>query len=344
MRSLLQLLLLLACSSQGPRTLPRDREDYSTAIGKSWNRELLLNIVRIRYLDMPVFLDVQQILAGYTYEAGASAGWSESGLASGWAFGGSGRYVDRPTITFRPRSGAVFAKNIMTPIEPRALLYLLQAGYAADFVIPLCLDSINGLRNGSGTITGPKKTDPRFSRMVELFAAVQKGGGLGMRIQKSEEDPKGALILVMRQEKETPAVLAARKEVLELLRLDPGQEHYEVEYSSRSGGGNLISMQPRSVLQIMFEMATQIDAPPEHVEKGFVVAGVSGDDRRRLMRIQSGSSKPNDAFVSVQYNGHWFWIAHNDLLTKRTFTFMNLLSAFVESEQPSLPTLVTVPG
>jgi len=344
MRSLLPLFLLLACSAHGPRTLPRDRQDYSTAIGKSWNRELLLNIVRIRYLDMPVFLDVQQILAGYTYETGASAGWTEAGLASGWGFSGSGRYIDRPTITFRPRAGAVFAKNIMTPIEPRAILYLLQAGYAADFVMPMCVDSINGLRNGSGTVSGQAKTDPRFTRMVELFATIQKGGGLGMRIEKSEKDPRGALILVMRPENEAPTVLDARKEVIELLRLEPGRGTYEVEYSSRSGGGNLISMQPRSVLQIMFEMSTEIDAPPEHVKKGFVVPGLSGDDRRRLMRVQSGSSEPSDAFVSVRYNDHWFWITHDDLVTKRTFTFMNLLSAFVESEQPSLPTLVTVPG
>ncbi|MHC4940846.1 MAG: hypothetical protein ACYTHK_18035 [Planctomycetota bacterium] len=341
MRAALPLLLLVACSSYGPKSLPRDRYDYSTAIGRSWNHELLLNIVRLRYLDMPVFLDVQQVLAGYTLETTGSAGWSEADLTNGWSFGATGRYTDRPTITFRPRAGAVFAKNIMTPIEPRAILYLIQAGYSASFVMPLCIDSINGLRNGSGTISGATKTDPKFRRVVELFSKLQSSGGLGMRIQKSAKDQKGAVLLVMgKPGAGTEPELA---ELAELLGLDPNLQTYEVEYSTRFGGKNLISMQTRSVLQIMFEMATQIAAPPEHVEKGYVVPGVSDENVERLITVRSGSS-PGDAFVKVKYHDNWFWIENSDLISKRTFTFLNLLSAFVESEQPALPTLLTVPG
>lgn len=340
----LLLLICAACASHGPATVSRDRDGYSSAIGRSLNHELLLNIVRLRYLDMPVFLDVQQILAGYTIEGTAGAGWSEKGFASGWNFGAGGKYIDRPTITYRPRAGAVFAKNIMTPLEPRAILYLTQSGYAAEFIFPLCIESMNGLRNGSSTLTGAEKTDPRFNRVVELMSQVQRGAGLGMRIKPNPDDERGAILIVMGRPDATPEIQAASREVNELLGLEPGLGEYIVMYGSGIGDKKTLTMQTRSVLQIMFEMANRITAPPEHVKKGYVVPASDPDRANPLIAIESSESEPSDAFVKVRYHDNWFWINHSDLRSKRTFTFLHLLSAFVESAQPQIPTLLTVPG
>jgi hypothetical protein len=75
---LLALLLLMfstsGCTTIGPAMVPRDRVDYVNAIGSSWERETLLNIVKLRYGHAPVFLSITQVVTGYQFQGTASAG------------------------------------------------------------------------------------------------------------------------------------------------------------------------------------------------------------------------------------------------------------------------------
>ena len=74
MVGLLALLVSGGCASLGPTTINRDRFDYITAISESWKKQTLLNIVKIRYADTPVFLEVGQVISGYEVEGSLSAG------------------------------------------------------------------------------------------------------------------------------------------------------------------------------------------------------------------------------------------------------------------------------
>src|SRR5262245_62561504 len=116
-----------ACGSIGPTTVDRDRFDYVTAISESWKKQMLLNIVKLRYADVPVFMDIGQVISGYELEGTVSAGgtlgdkdWRTAGGALGTFVnvGASGRYLDRPTVTYAPLTGADFVKTMMTPFPP----------------------------------------------------------------------------------------------------------------------------------------------------------------------------------------------------------------------------------
>ena len=65
-----------ACSSIGPSTVPRDRSDYSAAIGDSWKQQTLLNIIKLRYGDFPIFMEIAQVIAGYQFQTTVGAGIS----------------------------------------------------------------------------------------------------------------------------------------------------------------------------------------------------------------------------------------------------------------------------
>ena len=102
------------CSHLGPKTVAVDRFDYSTAIADSWKQQTLLNIVKLRYMDLPVFMDVASIVSGYSMQTGVSVNGTlstEKAIQGNYAsIGGQAIYTDRPTITYVPMTGEKFLR------------------------------------------------------------------------------------------------------------------------------------------------------------------------------------------------------------------------------------------
>ena len=112
--------MLAACTPIGPRTLTRDRFDFGTGVAESWKQQTLLAIVKLRYLDLPVFLDVGQIVSGYTLETGVDLSSQLAPVNRGDTFGGLGghsTFTDRPTITYTPLTGDRFLPRLISPSD-----------------------------------------------------------------------------------------------------------------------------------------------------------------------------------------------------------------------------------
>ncbi|MBW1788185.1 MAG: hypothetical protein JRK53_16435 [Deltaproteobacteria bacterium] len=343
------LLLFAGCGGIGPLTVSRDRFDYNTAISDSWKRQMLLNMVKLRYQDAPVFLDVASVISSYSVEGQlnlSSSGLTTAGQTAG--VGGAVKYADKPTITYTPLTGEDFIKRLLTPIPPFALLSLVQAGWPVDFVFRACVRSVNGIYNRSGAEFIAHEADPRFYRLLLAFREIQKSSALGLHIEK--ETSKEATVMFFRKKNISDSTAEEINTVKRLLGLDPQSYEFNLFYGAFQETNKDIAMLSRSMIEIMAELASHIEIPDAHIAAGYT-APTHTDNRdaanagfRSLFRVRSGTEKPANAFVTVEYEGHWFWIDKADPPSKRTFSLLLFLFRLAESGGgPKHAPLLTVP-
>jgi hypothetical protein len=313
---------------------------------------MLLNLVKLRYGDAPVFLDVASVINQYGVEGalGFSGSWAQNAQAP-WPYTalynllGSGRYLERPTITYSPLSGEKFARSLMTPIPPTAILNILQGGYPADLVLRLAVHSINGINSRYGGGARMRDADPEFYPLVEKLREIQQSGDLGMRVRRSGEQ---ASTLVVFNTKPTPAMQVARDEVRKLLGLDPKAEEFNVVYGSVASNDREIALLTRSMLEILIDLSSYIEVPADNAmeQRTFATPApeiVNGAPLVPLIRILSSPESPADAFAAVPYRQDWYWIDDKDLASKRLFSFIMFLFTLTETGEKQGAPIITVP-
>jgi hypothetical protein len=338
---------MAGCASIGPKTVPADRFDYSTAIADSWKQQALLNIVKMRYTDLPVFVDVASVVAGYSLQTGVTVGGvvsSERAVqGNSGSIGVQGIYTDRPTITYVPMTGEKFLRGLITPIDPRNIFFMLQAGYPADFILSLTVESLNGVRNRSTLGGVVRPADPDFIRTMQLLRELQSAGAVGMRVEESKEKSTTAVLFFQREA--LPAELQAKVvEIRQLLHLAPDGQRFTLNYSPMRGGPDELSVNSRSMLQILSAFASFVEVPPEHLNEKRAMPGFERTDQRDVGRIRSGRSKPEQSYAAVQYRGHWFWVDDGDFQTKRALTAVMFFFTLAETGNADRLPLITIPA
>jgi hypothetical protein len=348
--ALLGALAVAGCAHLGPKTVAVDRYDYSVAIADSWKRQTLLNIVKLRYLDLPVFVDVASVVAGYSLQTGVNVGGtlsSEKGVQGDFATAGAQAiYTDRPTTTYVPMTGEKFLRGLITPIEPKNIFLLLQTGYAADFILALTVESLNGVRNRSITAGTVREADPEFRRVLQLMREVQASGAFGMRVQEAK--PKGsAALLFFRHEDASPEVLEKLAEIRRELKLPPDQHKYVITYSPVRGAEGELAVNSRSMLQILSAFASYVEVPKAHLDERRAVRvsdHAQSESGSEVVRIHSGKERPADAYAAVYYRGYWFWIDDADWQTKRALTAVMFFFTLEETSGADRLPQVTIPA
>lgn len=343
-------LCMAGCTHLGPKAVSMDRFDYSTAIADSWKQQALLNIVKLRYMDLPVFVDVSSIVAGYSLQTGVTVSGvlsSEKAVQGDYgSIGGQAIYTDRPTITYVPLTGEKFLRGLITPIDPKHIFFMLQAGYAADFILALTVESLNGVHNRSTAGGAIREADPEFFRVVELLRDVQAAGAIGMRVE--EDKAKGSTAVLFLRHDDIPADIAEKSaEILRLLKLPADQQKFALTYSPVGGAENELAVNSRSMLQIMTAFASYLDVPEADLKGGRAMPtfeDAASEGQLDTVRIHSGKEKPAGAFAAVYYRGHWFWIDDGDWQTKRALTAIMFFFTLAETGGNEKLPLITIPA
>jgi hypothetical protein len=331
----------IGCTHVSPRIVVRDRFDYGQSVAESWKRQMLLNVVRVRYADAPVFMDVTSVILSYTLleNANAAASLSTSTAPNEISLGASATFANTPTVTYQPMTGDRFMKSMLRPIPPAGVFQMLQAGWSGEMLVRIAVGSINGLRNSfRGTAA-----DPRFDQLVAAVSRLQRAGGLNIRIEQQKDGEAAIFALPIPT---TGTMSADREEIQRLLGLDPGATEYSLTFGLTPRSPTEIAVLTRSMIEIMAEFGVGIDLPEADRTEGRAMPTlVEGNaPTNQLVHIVSGPSPPTDAYAAVPYRGRWYWIADRDLTSKVRFTLLMILSSLAETGAAPVTPVITVPS
>lgn len=348
--TLAALATLGGCASMGPGSVKRDRFDYNVALTESWKRQVLLNVVKLRYVEPISFVDVGQIVAAYTLESGVTlsgtrTGYDRPGTMDNFAANSqlSAKLTDRPTITYTPLTGKTFLKSVMLPIPVQNIMQNIQSGASADIILTMSASSINGLRNEGVTTAGFRPADGRFLRVVALLRSLQLAGMLRINLH----DKTGSVTLAFPKGQLPEETAAQIAELKSLLNLDPGRASYKVVGGNGSDDPGEIVVTCYSIMQILASMSLRVDVPEEDVKAGRATPGLQADSSRLNplgAHIRNGASEPDNVFTSVQLRNRWFWVDDNDLNTKRLFSFILMAFTLTDESKHDAPVQLTVPA
>src|SRR5215469_1991719 len=332
----------------GPQSLPRDRAAYSLSLSDSWKEETLLNIVKVRYIDPPIFVDVGSIVASYSLSQNASVGGTIVPNGSSNAMlNGSVGLSNTPTITYTPLTGNKYISGLITPLPADVLFEGIQNGMPADWVLLSSFMSINGLRNQSVSLQGITPADPDFHRVRALMRDIQISGAIRLYVKENAQK-KEARILALRTQDIPPEIQSDIAELRRLLHLSPDATEFELTSAPLPSSDREFAVQTRSIAELLKNMAAQVEVPPEDQSRHRAFPGFeTGHDVPGVVpisRIRSSKQKPNDAFVTVHYRNSWFWINDDDLASKGAFAQLMELFTMTDAEtKQSLP-VVTIPA
>jgi len=340
----LALVALVGCKSIGPGTVQRDRMHYTTAVANSRKEQMLLNIVKSRFADAPAFLEVASVVSGYSLEQGVSLNGQfspESLRGDTFAAGGlAAKFTDRPTISYSPMTGEQFARSLMSPVPLDVLMFVVQGGTPADFIMGLTVQSIEGHHN-LGMFAGQlQAADPQFTRLLQLFRALQQAHVTESDIRK--ENDKVEIDIRFHPADASKAGLAEQlAEAKAILGIPTQLDQVKVVFGTLIPEPGVIGIRTRSLLQIMSTLGAGVEIPPDdpaHDSAFPVDASVAP----RGFKVHSGKDKPAGAFAAVPYEGLWFWIDRRDLPSKTTLATVTLLFNFLEGGSTASPVL-TIP-
>ena len=117
---------------------------------------MLLNLVRLKYRDTPLFLGIASVSSQFRLATGAtvSSSFSEDPILNNAGIGGTINYTEQPTVTYLPMQGDEIAQRMLSPVSIDNILLLINSGWNISRVFRLTIQQLNQLPNAPSA-SGP---------------------------------------------------------------------------------------------------------------------------------------------------------------------------------------------
>jgi len=348
-------LCLVGCAQLGPGLVKAGRNDYNIVLQQTEDEELILNLVRVRYGDRPLFLNVNSVSTSFNWTQGTSAQAElfENGgkdlEVNNVGIGGNLQYTERPTITYTPLGGKDFVKSVLTPADLDTLVMLSNAGWSIDRLLRIMANRLNGLPNApraSGPTPSDVPTYQEFQRATKLMRGLQIKGVLRLGYQQI----KGVKTPVFNI---APAAVdwEDTRTLKKLLGLATEKNTFLIDTRGNVPRADSIGIELRSLLSTFFFVSHGVNIPTRDAQLGramitrdkdgqpFDWSLVVGD----LVTVRSESEEPDNARMAVKYRGSWFYVDDSDLNTKYTLLLVEQLAALLGGKVEKAGPVLTLP-
>lgn len=345
-------LVLSSCvSHRGADNISPTGYAYNQAIAQSKSEQLLLNLVRLKYRDAVVFMDIDGITTQHQYAASLSA---EAFLPFRRASNGSALLSpglgvsETPTIVFKPLDSSQFAQDLLAPIAPDTIVLLANSGWSIERLFTCCVERLGNLSNAPSASGPTPETLPDNSD----FRAV----GKQLRALQTRERVRVELLPDPGTEMANTFLLVDARETAECadLRRLLGVDTCDMRFRLVAKGGSLDEKdyfaQTRTVLGALYTLSHGVEVPPRHLSAALttqsrIVSESTGSWHEFLSQkfhVRVGQVEPESAAVKVLYRDHWFWISDDDLESKTTFNLILFLLALQSAASDGASPLLTI--
>jgi hypothetical protein len=181
-RLFLRVVVLLVASAGlsgclGPKAVRYTRLRYNEVVRDTNDEQLLINIVRLRYADSPVFIDLPNItsqfeVAGHGNYFGGYGNQTPGPASLGF---GDLSLRDTPTLSYHPREGREIAKALLTPLSAD-LFIVVNGGANLEQLLLFSINDINDVSNAfRATTLIPKVPDDNaeYLRGIRILASLR---------------------------------------------------------------------------------------------------------------------------------------------------------------------------
>lgn len=184
-------LSLMLSGCLGPTALSVTRTRYNEVYRATNDEQLLLNIVRLRYADSPIFIDLSNITSQFEFSGRGNYSYGLDGSGPGFSNLGLGEIFlrDAPTLSYHPRSGQETAKSLLQPLSAE-LFSVVNAGANFEQFLLMTVNDMNDVPNAARSIAMiPRGPDDNFEfrRGIQLLSELEQRGAIELTVRKLEE-------------------------------------------------------------------------------------------------------------------------------------------------------------
>jgi len=338
-------VLLAGCMSAGPTLVSGSRTDYNVVLRQADDQQMLLNLVRLRYRDRAMFLEVSALNTQFSISNEVSG---NTVLGQGDSYLGVGGKVvaqETPTVSYTPLKGADFVQRILDPISLDTLFLLNTAGWSSDRLFRLLVDEMNDVGNAQGANGPTPARAPPYEEFKRLSYLLRQLGLEGLYTGAIYNNQP---VLVFE-----PEALdhVQYQELTQTLGLDPARLVFPVIVAARSSENNSINLRFRSFSGVMYFLSQSVQVPEADIIAGRVTvtrdaAGQPFDWQQvteGILTIRSSAAAPDNAAVAINYRDSWFYIDDSDLDSKSTFSLLSQVYQLQAGDAKSVVPVLTLP-